>query len=391
MCRMSGSLAPRGDFPVLEEACYLNAASIALMPLPVRRAVQRFEEEIAGRGTIGFDDAAEARVYEGVRGSAARLLGAEPADIAVTTSATEALGQIAWWLRPGEGRNVVSIDIEFPSVTYPWMRLAEETGLAVRLVRTRDAPGGLSLEDVAALVDERTAAICVSHVQYGTGHLLDLRGIADLAHAHGALAIVDATQSAGMVPIDVAQADVDVLVSGGYKWLCAAFGAAVCYLHPRVADGFLPPLVGWKSTVDPPTFDATRMPLAEGARRLEYSTVAYPSGIGLGEAIEYVLGVGIDRILEHDLGLADKLAAGLEELGGLLISAPREGPRGSIVNARFEGRRPERLVERLIEAGVIVGPRLGGVRISPHLYNDVSDVDRALGELQRVLQTPEDD
>lgn len=388
---MSASLAPRRDFPILQEACYLNAASIALMPLPVRRAVQDFEEEIAGRGTIGFDDEAEARVYDGVRTRGARLLGAEPADLAVTTSSSEALAQVAWWLRPGEDRNVVSIDIEFPSVTYTWMRLAQETGVEVRLARALDDPAALTLEDVAKLVDDRTAAVCVSHVQYATGHLLDLRAIADLAHAHGALAIVDATQSAGMVPIDVRDADVDVLVSGGYKWLCATFGAALCYLHPRVAERFLPPLVGWRSTVDPPAFDATRMPLAEGARRLEYSTVAYPSGIGLGEALEYLLGIGTDRILEHDLGLADKLATGLEELGGDLISAPREASRGSIVNARFQGRHHERLVDRLIEAGVIAGPRLGGVRFSPHLYNDESDVDRALGELQRILETPEDD
>lgn len=388
---MAASLAPRGDFPILEEACYLNAASIALMPLPVRREVQRFEEEIAGRGTIGFDDAAEARVYEGVRTRAARLLGSDPDDIAVTTSATEALGQVAWWLRPGEGENVVSIDIEFPSVTYPWMRIAEETGLEVRLVRAEAAPSSLSLEDVAELVDERTAAVCVSHVQYATGHLLDMRSIADLAHAHGALAVVDATQSAGMIPIDVREADVDVLVSGAYKWLCATFGAALCYLHPRVAEGFLPPIIGWKSTVDPPDFDATRMPLSQGARRMEYSTAAYPSGVGLGEAIEYLLGIGVDRILEHDLRLADKAAAGLEELGGTLISAPRAVPRGSIVNARFEGRRPERLVERLIDAGVIAGPRLGGVRFSPHLYNDESDVDKALTELARILETPDED
>ncbi|HEX6262067.1 MAG TPA: aminotransferase class V-fold PLP-dependent enzyme [Actinomycetota bacterium] len=388
---MWSSLAPRADFPVLEEAAYLNAASIALMPLPVRRAMQAFMEEIAGRGTIGFDDDAEAAVYDGVRSRAARLLGAEPADVAVTTSASEALGQVAWWLRPGEGENVVSIDIEFPSVTYAWMRVAEETGVEVRLVRALEASGGLSLEDVAELVDDRTAAVCVSHVQYATGHLLDLRGLADLAHAHGALAVVDATQSAGMIPIDVREADVDVLVSGGYKWLCATFGAALCYLHSRIAERFLPPLIGWRSTPNPPDFDATRMPLAEGARRLEYSTVAYPSGIGLGEAIEYILGLGVDRILEHDLGLTDKVTAGLEELGGTLISAPRDVPRGSIATARFPGRRPERLVERLIEADVIAGPRLGGVRISPHLYNDVSDVDRALAQLERILETPEDD
>lgn len=387
---MGGALAPRHDFPVLEDVAYLNAASIALMPQPVRDDVVRFGEEIAGRGTIGFDDAAEARVYDGVRTSAAKVLGADPTDIAVTTSATEALGQVAWALRPGEGTNVVTIDIEFPSVPYVWYRLSEETGTEVRLVRVLDDPRTLSLERVAEMVDDRTAVLSISHVQYATGHLLEIADLADLAHAHGARLVVDATQSAGMVPIDVRATGVDVLVTGGYKWLCATFGAAACYLAPDLAGDFLPPLVGWRSTVDPPAFDATRMPLAEGARRLEYSTVAYPSGIALGGSIEYLLGFGIDRIWEHDLHLADRLVAGIRDLGGEVISAPEDRPRGSIVNARFAGGDPEPIVNRLIAAGVIAGPRLGGVRFSPHLYNDEGDVERALVELERILATPED-
>ncbi len=386
-----GSLAPRSDFPVLEEFAYLNTASIALVPLPVRREAQAFAEEIAGRGTIGFDDAAEARVYDGVREAGARLLNANPEDIAVTTSAAEALGQVAWWLRPPEGTNVVSIDIEFPTVTYPWFRVASETGAEVRLVRALPHPEALSLDDVAARVDDDTAVICVSHVQYATGHRFDLAQLAELAHAHGATLVVDATQSAGMVPIDVRAADVDVLITGGYKWLCSAFGAALCYLRPELAEDFVPPIVGWKSTVDPPAFDATRMPLAEGARRMQYSTSAYPSGIALRASIEYLLGFGIDRIMAHDLRLAGLLWDGLRDLGGVLITPPGDDGRGSIVGARFPGRRPEALVRRLIEAGVVAGPRLDAVRFSPHLYNEDRDVERALAELERILATPDED
>ena len=388
---MAGALAPRHDFPVLEDVAYLNAASIALMPRPVWEDVARFAEQIASRGTMGFDDDDEARVYDGVRTTAAKLFGSDPADLAVTTSATEALGQIAWWLRPGEGSNVVTIDIEFPSVPYVWYRVSRDTGTEVRLVRALDDPRSLSLEHVAELVDDRTAVICVSHVQYATGHLFDLAELAELAHAHDARLVVDATQSAGMVPIDVRASGVDVLVSGAYKWLCATFGAAVCYLEPGLAADFVPPLIGWRSTVDPPAFDATHMPLAEGARRLEYSTVAYPSGIALGGSIEYLLGFGIDEIWKHDLALADRLVAGVRGLGGELVSSPEDVPRGSIVTARFPGRPPQPLVNRLIEGGVIAGPRLGGVRFSPHLYNDEGDVDRALGELERILATPDHD
>jgi cysteine desulfurase / selenocysteine lyase len=386
---VSGPLAPRDDFPAAREMTYLNAASIALSPETVKRAALGFETSIGGRGTEGFDDEAEARVYEGARAAGARLLGTDPACIAVTTSATEALGQVAWWLRPGAGTNVVSIDIEFPSVTYVWYRLAQESGVEVRLVQASRDPASLTLEDVAKLVDDRTAAVCVSHVQYATGHILDLGELSALAHAHDAVLVVDATQSAGMVPIDVAASDVDVLVSGGYKWLCASFGAALCYLRPELAERFVPTFVGWRSTVHPPAFDATRMPLATGPRAMEYSTVAYGSGIALGAAIEYLLGFGIDRILQHDLRLTARLEAGLRELGGDLLTPPEEDGRGSIVTARFPGHHAGRLADRLGERRVFTSPRLGGIRFSPHLYNDEDDVDRGLAELQRMLETPD--
>ena len=383
----SAALAPRTHFPVLADprVTYLNAASIALTPLPVQEAAREFEDEIAGRGTIRFDDATEARVYEDARENAARLLGCEPGAVAVTTSATEALGQVAWWLRPGEGTNVVCIDVDFPSAVYPWYRVAEETGAEVRLVRALVDPASLSTGSVEAMVDERTAAVCVGHVQYATGHRLDPARLAAAAHAVRAILVLDATQSAGMLPIDVRAMDVDVLVAGSYKWLCGPFGAAVCALAPHVAERFRPPLVGWRSTLDQAAFDATRMPIAPGARGMEYSTVAYPAGVALGAAIGYVLDLGVEAVWEHDVALADRLVEGLRTLGATFVS-PTEGPeRSAIVSVGFPGRDGTEIWERLTRAGVYTSPRLGAVRFAPHLYNHEADVDRALAELDRIL------
>jgi cysteine desulfurase/selenocysteine lyase len=385
----AGSLAPREHFPVLEEVVYLNAASIGLVPLPVQRAEREFEDDVARRGTVGFDDAAEARALEGARTAAARLLGADRDEIAITTSATEALGQVAWWLRPGAGTNVVSIDIEFPSATYPWFRIAEETGAEVRLVRAIADPGALTLDDLAAAVDEATAVVCVSHVQYATGLRFDLTQLAELAHAHGATLVVDATQSAGMVPIDVRAADVDILVAGAYKWLCGVFGAAICYLRPEIRERFSPPLVGWRSTVEPFAFDATRMPLAREARRMEFSTMAYGAAVALAAAIDYLLAFGIERILAHDLALAGLLARELEAQGAQVLSPRDDGLRSGIVTARFPGRDGERIAARLNEAGVIVSPRFGSTRFSVHLFNEVSDLKRATALLEEILPTSE--
>ncbi|HEX6208756.1 MAG TPA: aminotransferase class V-fold PLP-dependent enzyme [Actinomycetota bacterium] len=384
---MSGSLVPQDHFPVPDGTTYLNSASISLTARPVREEMRRFEDEVVHLGTINLDDEAENRVYEGVRGSAAALLGCDADDIAVMTSATEALCQVAWWLRPGEGENVVSIDIEFPSVTYPWLRLAEDEGLEVRLVRAMEDPLRLTLDRVAELVDERTAAICVSHVQYATGHLLDPTALSELAHAHDALLILDTTQSSGAVPLDVRSTDQDVVIASAYKWLTGVPGAAFAYLRPEVAERFRPPFVGWRTTGEGAmAFDATRISLAEGGRRMEYATVAYEAGISLGAATRYLLDVGIEKIHEHDRGLCALLAEGLRVRGAEPLTPEDPDGRGTIVAARFPGRDPFELAGALARRSVFVAPRLGGLRFSPHLHNDEDDVGRALEALDAALE-----
>jgi selenocysteine lyase/cysteine desulfurase len=379
-------LAPREHFPHLEEVVYLNSGSIGLMPLPVQEAAAAFERDIWLRGTTGFDEAAETGCLEEARGAAAELLNAQPDDVAIVKSATEAFGMLAWWVRPPGRSNVVTIDIEHPSTAYPWLRVARETGAEVRLVPVWDDPAALTVDRVAEHVDADTSVIAVSYVQYSTGYRFVLKELADLAHAHGALLAVDATQAAGMAPVDVARDDVDLLVAGGYKWLCGPFGAAICWLRPELREQFDPPFVGWRSTVDPYTFDSRTMPLAKTARSMEYSTMGYGSAVALGGALRYVLELGVDRVLAHDQKLAARLADGLESLGAEVLTPREDIHRAGIVTARYPGRDGEAVAAQLNDAGVIVSPRFGATRFSVHFFNDESDVDRALETLSGMLR-----
>jgi selenocysteine lyase/cysteine desulfurase len=379
------ALVSRADFPALGELTYLNTASIGLIPLPVQRRAEEFDRALALRGSAAFDEEAEVAVFEGTRASAARLIGAQPDEVAITASATLALGQIAWFLRPGRGENIVSIDLEFPSSTYPWLRVAEDTGAEVRLVQRRDEPVGLSMDDVAALVDGRTRVLCVSHVQYATGHRFDPGALAALAHENGAVLVLDASQSAGAVPLDVRADDVDFLVATSYKWLCSSIGAAICYIRPELVEDFRPPFVGWKSAVEPYELDAADMRLPSSARKLEFSTSGYGAGIALGAAIEYFLAVGIERVLAHDLALATRLREGLEALDAEVLTPREDDRRIGIVTARFPGKDGEAVAARLNERGIVVSPRFGSTRFSAHVFNDEGDVDRALEATAAVL------
>jgi selenocysteine lyase/cysteine desulfurase len=376
----------RDDFPALDRLTYLNTASTGLVPASVVRPAHEFEFELAQAGTTGMDEDTEIGILEDARQGAAALLGAHPDTIAIGTSFTEALCQVAWWLRPGKGQNVVSSDADFPSVTYPWHRIAEDTGCEVRLVSVLDDPESFDVDKIAGQVDRSTAAICISHIQYLTGHLLDLGELATLAHDHGALLIVDATQSAGQVPIDVSASGVDVLISGSYKWLCSTFGAAICYLSPQVLETFRPPLVGWRSTEHPYSLDARWLPLAATARRMEYSTMSYAAAIALGGAIRYIRGLSLAEVAAHNARLAAELADGLAQRGARLLTPRDPGRRAGTVTARFPGHDGEAVAAELTRREVIVSPRVGSTRFSLHFYNSSDDVDHALAVLDEVLR-----
>jgi cysteine desulfurase / selenocysteine lyase len=376
----------RSDFPALDRFTYLNTASAGLVPAGVIGPAREFEAELAQAGTTGMDEDTEVGILEDARNAAADLLHADPGTIAIGTSFTEALCQIAWWLRPGEGQNVVSSEVDFPSVTYPWHRIAEDTGCQVRLVPVLDDPDGFDVNKIAEYVDSSTAAICISHIQYLTGHRLDLGELATLAHDRGALLIADATQSAGQVPIDVTATGTDVLITGSYKWLCSTFGAAVCYLSPQVLERFRPPLVGWRSTEHPYTLDAKWKPLARSARRMEYSTMSYTAAIALGRAIGYINTLDLSQVAEHNGTLAAQLADGLAGRGATLITPADPARRAGTVTARFPGRDGEAIAGELTRRGVIVSPRVGSTRFSIHFYNSSDDIDHALAVLDEVLR-----
>jgi cysteine desulfurase / selenocysteine lyase len=375
----------RDDFTVLDRLTYLNTASAGLVPASVVTPAHEFELALAQAGTTGMDEDTEVAILDDARAGAAALLGADPDAIAIGTSCTEALCQVAWWLRPGAGQNVVSSAADFPSVTYPWHRIAEDTGCEVRLVDVLGDPEGFGVAKIAEQVDRSTAAVCISHVQYLTGHLLDLRELAEVAHGSGALLIVDATQSAGQVPIDVRATGVDVLIAGSYKWLCSTFGAAICYLSRAVLENFRPPFVGWRSTEQPYALDARWRPLAASARRMEYSTMCYASAIALGRALHYLRSLSLDDIAAHNSALASQMAEGLVSRGARLLSPADPGRRAGTVTARFRGHDGEAVAAELTRRGVIVSPRVGSTRFSMHFYNTSEDVQRALKTLDDIL------
>ena len=378
-----GRLVPAADFPASRKWTYLNAASAALMSAPAAEATIAWQQDLAENGTRNFDEVAEETVFDDLRAASARLLGARDEDIAVSSSATDLLSSLAWALLPGSDQVIVGTEAAFPSAVYPWQRVARHAGCTVRLARADDQ-GLVDLEELMGLIDDRTAIVALSHVEYRTGQVYDLEALANRAHEHGALLVVDATQSVGQVPIDVQRAGVDALVSAGYKWLCGPFGAAIMYLAPALQRDLDPGTVGWRSHKEIWQLRADRYEYPNNARRFEASTMAYGCAVGLARAVEYLNEVGIDRIYAHNLALVDRLASELRARGGRVHLPEAEAGRSSILSVSFPGHNPTELAARLSEAEVIVSVR-DSLRVSPHLYNDKGDIDRIIQVLDQVL------
>lgn len=378
-----GRLVPADDFPASQKWTYLNAASVALMSVPAAEATIAWQRDLAENGTLNFDEVAEEGVFDDLRAASALLLGAKDDDIAVGSSATELLSSLAWAILPRPDQVIVGTEAAFPSTVYPWQRIARHVGCEVRLARAGDR-GLVDPEELLHLIDERTAIVALSHVEYRTGQMYDLATLARKAHEHGALVVVDATQSLGQVPIDVEKEGVDALVCSGYKWLCGPFGAAIMYLAPALQRVLDPGMVGWRSHREIWELRADRYEFPNNARRFEASTMAYGCAIGLARAVEYLNAVGIERIYAHNLALVDILASELRSRGGHVQLPEDEAGRSSILSVAFPGYDPGEITARLGAADVIVSVR-DSIRISPHLYNDEGDVDRLVQALDKEL------
>lgn len=378
------ALASPTDFPAAAQSTYLNTASVALMHEGCQRAIAEWNRGVSESGTVYFDEVAEQTVFDPLHDAFARLVSATPEDIAVASSATEQLASVAWAIMPPAGTKVLTTGIVFPTTIYPFARVARHTGANVEFVPGDD--GYVDPESLLAAIDDETSVVCLSHVEFGSGQLYDLTAFADACHERGALLVVDATQSAGAIEIDAPGSGVDVLISGGYKWLCGPFGASVMYVAPHLQATLEPGLIGFRSNKDIWKLDVDYQDYPDSAHRFEFSTMAYGTAIGLAKAVEFLAEIGVGAIQAHNLSLADHLLAGLDELGAEIVSPRTAGERTSIVGARIAGIDSREVVRHLDAAGIVVSPRRDLFRFSIHLYNSLEDIDAALTAL-RDLRT----
>lgn len=312
----------------------------------------------------------------------AALVGASGEDIAVFSSVSEATSAVASAFDfTGRKRRVVVSEMEFPTIGHVCLA-QERRGAEVSWVAMHD--GVIEPADYDAALDDQTALVAACHGYYVNGFTQHLGPIVARAHAAGALVFVDAYQTLGAWPINVKEIGVDFLASGNLKYLMGVPGIAFLYVRPGLAEELNPAVTGWFGRVDPFAFDARVLDWSAGARRFDSGTPPIPNAYIARAGMELIASIGVDKIRSWHHVLSQRLVDGGRERG--LIQHGSAGPARKTANSAFLVSDSHGIERAMRERGVLPSARGPVIRLAPHFYNTIDDVDTALDLLAELTR-----
>jgi selenocysteine lyase/cysteine desulfurase len=363
----------REQFPAAKRYVYLNAAACSPISKVVLEETRKCYRELLTHGDTIWEEWLKKK--EDVREKIATFLNANKEEVAFTVNTSLGMNLIAYMLK-GKG-DVVTMQDEFPSSTFPWMNL----NYRLRFVKPTNYV--YSLQDIKRKTTEQTRILVTSHVMFCTGFKQDLVEVGTWCKQSGLIFVVNATQSMGAFPIDVKEADIDFLVFSCHKWLMAGYGVGVIYLSRKWFGSLKYPVVGWQSVKNPDLMDNRRLDLKDDASVLEVGGLQFPNIFALGATLDLLNRIGMKNIKSRIYELNDYLVEDLDRLNVTILSPLDEKYRSGITVIKVKD--PEEVALKLRNKGVIVSARREGLRVSLHIYNNEKDIDVFTSELEKII------
>ena len=358
----------RSLFPITEKMIYLFNGNINTCATPVRDAMKAFIDDWVhtADGTLDQSFAAITKA----NALFAQMIGASPDTIVGVPNTTLGINLAAQMIQPKLGQNIVTTDLELVVTVHPWLPF-KARGVEIRYVPARN--GSIAMEDLAAAIDDNTAAVSICHVMSGTGFKVNLKELSGIAHSHGAKLVVDAAQSAGCTPIDVTGWGVDFLSAPTFKWLMGPTGAGFLYVCPEMIATCDPPLPGWFGLENVADIDLRRAVWFKTAQKYERglpSTIGY---VGAAAGLQMLHDIGYANVYAEVDRLATHLYETLAQIGVTLVTPSSSDQRAGIIAMQTPGQ--DQLHEQLEQKNIHVGNWMGCLRIDPAFYNTTDELD----------------
>jgi selenocysteine lyase/cysteine desulfurase len=373
--------AVRDDqFPVARNWAYMDHAAVAPLPRRSGDVLRDWTARQEQHGVVVWPG--NERRLEEIRSTVASLINAHRDEIAFINSTTHGIGLIAEGYPWRQGDNVVTAADEYPSNLYPWMNL-ESRGVAVRQVPSRE--GRIRLEDLDAAIDRSTRILTISHVEFATGFRNDLDALAELCRSRGVALFVDAIQGLGPHRIDVRKTPIDFLAADGHKWLLGPEGAGFLFVRGDWIDRLRPIGVGWHSVVGSYNAPVPEFRLKSSAQRWEGGSFNMPGLLTFGASLDLLFEWGPAAVAMRIWDRAERVRELASSVGWSVYGSPRPSDRSAIVVLEREGVDPAAAAVELRRShGIVAACRRGRLRISPHVYNNDSDLERLRAALEAI-------
>jgi len=384
-------------FPVTRNWNYLFTGFLAPLANPVRDACVARVDRLSN-GTFAYDpyDFEGEDPLSESKNLYAKLVNADPKEIAGVPSASYGINQVALMIAPKKGENVVLNDLEFHSNMYPWLKY-QQFGVEIRIAKSKQ--GRLPVSEIEKLVDENTRVVTAAHISTWTGYREDVKEISRVAHRCNAFTVIDTAASGGATPLDVRDADVDFVAVSSHKWLMGIEGAGFLYVKRGLIDEFSSPMPGWYGTDNTKIETKNsweKIPFHGSASKYEVGTPSVISRISVTAGMKMLFDIGVAKVQRRIEELAQYLIDELIKANLTPITPVEPELRGGCVNVFFKPGTDEDAVFSKLRANKIVvkhtersaierlGNQAGGVQATPSFFNTETELDQFVKTLREA-------
>ena len=374
-------LALRTEFPTLTRLNYLNTCSLGLLSKASREGVQTFLDLWEEYGASAwYSDWLEE--IDALRHEFAKLINCKKIETAIQPSISVGVASLISGLDFTNRNQIITTDMDFPTVAYQLLA-QQRSGVEILILRSEDKIA-IKLEQFREAINEKTALVATSRVFFNSGYVQNVEEIGRICRSEGVLLLLDDYQGCGQLPIDVSKTMVDILLTGGLKWLLGGPGISYMYVNKDIVDRLNPVVTGWFAHKHQFKFDPYEMVFKDDARRLENGTPSISAVYSAKAGIELVNKIGVEAIYQRTNRLTLALVSALIDADFSLRIPDVSSEHASITCIR--SANPVELVSELKKSGIVTDARPGGLRISPYFYNNDADISNFVEALVKIRE-----